>query len=61
MLETASEAPADAGGFVQVASDDIDVRFSGRASDHPKELSIEMRGRRRRRPVAYYDGCAYKI
>lgn len=34
---------------------------SRRSGDEPRELLIELRGRRRPRLVAYWDGCAFKI
>jgi len=37
------------------------VRYLVGAGEPPRQLSIELRGVIRRRPVAYWDGCAYKL
>jgi hypothetical protein len=59
LLESSTQQPRDADDFLPVAADDIDVRFR---CDHgqPHELVIELRGRLRRRPAAYWDGCAFR-
>jgi hypothetical protein len=38
----------------------IDVRFLGTA-DRPDELTVELRGARRRRLIALWDGCKFKV
>ena len=39
----------------------VGVRFSGGDSGLPHHLVIELRGLLRRHPVAYWDGCAFKL
>jgi hypothetical protein len=61
LLGSTTERPGDASDFLCVGSGDIDVRFRGAATEGPRELVIEMRGRLRRRPAAYWDGCAFRL
>jgi hypothetical protein len=60
ILDSTTVVPADAADFLAVGSEGIDVRFRGGAGERPHELVIELRGAVRRRPVAYWDGCAFK-
>jgi hypothetical protein len=60
VLDSTTEPPADATDFQCVESDGIVVKFRGSTSDRPHELTVEIRGVVRRRPVAYWDGCAFK-
>jgi hypothetical protein len=60
LLESTTEAPSDASDFLFVGSDEIEVKYHGGAVDRPHEMVIELRGVVRRRPVAYWDGCAFK-
>ena len=39
----------------------IDVHLIGSLRLWPDEIEIELRGRRRIRLAAYFDGCAYRI
>jgi len=39
----------------------IEVRYAGGVSGQPEELTIELRGKKRPRLAAYWDGCAYKL
>lgn len=60
MLHATTEQPSKASDFFCVGSDGIEVRFLGGAP-RPYELAIELRGRAgRRRPVALWDGCAFR-
>jgi hypothetical protein len=60
MLDATTEQPSEASDFFCVGSAGIEVRFLGGAR-RPHELVIELRGRaRRRRPVALWDGCAFR-
>lgn len=61
LLDAATEPPSDARDFLRVGAPGIDVRFRGGEAAQPHELVIELRGRRTRRPVAYWDGCAFKL
>jgi hypothetical protein len=60
ILDSATETPADASEFLSVGGGEIDVRFPG-GEARPQQVVIELRGRLRRRPVAYWDGCAFKL
>ncbi len=60
VLDSTTELPPDASEFLGVGSEDIEVRFRGGPAERPRELVIEMRGTLRRRPVAYWDGCAFR-
>jgi hypothetical protein len=51
LLDSSTQRPRDAEDFRRVAADDIDVRF---------RRVIELRGRLRRRPAAYWEGCAFR-
>lgn len=55
------ETPPDAGDFVPVDAGGLTVRYHGNPEDGPHVLTIDVRGRRRRRLVSYWDGCAYKV
>ena len=50
----------DTDAFIPVGGDGIDVRFHGGSVRQPELLVIELRGVRRRRLVAFWDGCAYR-
>lgn len=60
LLDTATEAPTDAGPFVDLPAGDLTVRYCGDPEAGPHVLTIEMRGSFRRRLVSYWDGCAFK-
>lgn len=54
-------APRDASCYVTLETSlPITVRFLGSAGA-PGELVLELRGVARKRPAAYWDGCAYKL
>ncbi|HXQ60264.1 MAG TPA: hypothetical protein VN799_09190 [Acidimicrobiales bacterium] len=67
LLDSTTEPPVDAPDYLgvgapgRVGAKGIEVRVRGRAGDLPHELVIELRGRLKRRPVAYWDGCAFKL
>ena len=56
-LESATEKPDRE--FALVADDGFEVWLDTSLNRTPEELHVELRGRRNRRPVAYWDGCAY--
>ncbi len=61
LLDTTTEAPADAERFSAVDTGDVVVRYRGDPADGPHVLTIELHGIvRRRRLMAYWDGCAYR-
>jgi hypothetical protein len=59
LVESTTVAPSDASDFLFVGSDGIEVKYRCGAVDRPHEIVIELRGMVRRRPVAYWDGCAF--
>ncbi len=61
VLDTSTREPADPAGYRAFAADGFPVRFCTGGPEEPDELVIEMRGVGRRRPVAYWNGCAFKI
>jgi hypothetical protein len=60
LLDVTTEIPAADADFESVDAGGVRVRFSGGPSGRPHKLVIELRGRLRRHPVAYWDGCAFK-
>jgi hypothetical protein len=67
LLDVSMAPPGDAEEFESFSSANdavdgppIEVRFRGNAAGKPDQLTIELRGMLARRPVAFWDGCAYK-
>jgi hypothetical protein len=60
LLDTTTDAPSDAGPFVDLPAGDLTVRYCGDPEAGPHVLTIELRGSFRRRLVSYWDGCAFK-
>ena len=52
--------PVDADRFSPTDAIDVDVRFLESPVGAPSQLTIDTRGRRHKRLVAYWDGCAFK-
>jgi len=61
LLHTSTETPEDADDGVSVPAGGVTVRYHGEASSGPAVLTVELRGRLRRRLVSSWDGCAYKL
>ena len=61
LLDSTIKRPKDSVNYASIGSDGIDVRFHRESTSRPNEVKIELRGRWRRRPVAYWDGCAFKL
>ena len=61
LLDVTTAAPADAGDFVPLDAGGLMVQYRGDPEQGPHVLTIEVRGKRRRRLVSYWDGCAYKV
>jgi len=59
MLEATTEAPRDLTAYRASASGGLTVMFAS-AGRGPDELTIELRGRKKKSPVAYWDGCAFR-
>jgi hypothetical protein len=60
LLRATTKAPEDASSFVLVSTGDVDIRVHG-AQPGLHELEVELRGVVRKHPVAFWNGCAYKI
>jgi hypothetical protein len=61
LLDSTITRPSDSANYVSISSEGVDVRFQGESTCRPDELKIELRGRWRRRPIAYWDGCVFKL
>ncbi len=61
ILQTATEVPRDAGEFLPVAADGFDLFYRGSERGQPRQLLIELKGRRRPHLAAFKDGCAYPV
>jgi len=73
MLEASTDQPPDAGAYAPVGPPELGVWFrrsadkspgeadGGRAVQGPEELLIELKGKRRPRLVACWDGCVFKM
>jgi hypothetical protein len=48
-------------GSTDGPDESVQVRYYGGSSGLPERLTIELRGVLRRRPMALWDGCAYKL
>ena len=60
-LETTVRPPASSSGYEPFIVEDILVAARLPVSPRPAELHLSMEGRRRPRPVAAWDGCAYIV
>jgi len=60
-LDAATSARGDAERYEHLRAESLDVRLFHLGSVLPQTLSVEVRGKRRPRLVAYWDGCAYRI
>jgi hypothetical protein len=61
-LRAGTDRPDDAAGYGPVPTGlPIAVRFRGAGQRRPDRLVLELRGRRRPRPAAYWDGCVYAL
>jgi hypothetical protein len=60
-LRASTARPRDAVSYAPVDAElPITVRFKA-AGGGPEELVLELRGIARKRPVAFWDGCKFKI
>ena len=60
VLDASTREPADQSAYRRVDSGDFAVQYRIDSSE-PDELVVEMKGLRRKHPVAYWNGCAFKI
>jgi hypothetical protein len=61
VLESSTREPADPTEYRAYDSGGFPLRLRTGGANEPEELVIEMKGLTRKRPVAYWDGCAFKI
>jgi hypothetical protein len=60
-MHAATAPPPGLSGFSPAHSAELEVWFRAPGGRMPDVLEIEMRGRRRPRVEAYWDGCAYAM
>jgi len=60
-MHAATQAPAGLTGFIRLPSDELELWFRVPAGAPPEVLEIGLRGRRRPRVEAYWDGCAFAL
>jgi hypothetical protein len=60
LLDVRTTPPSDAADYEPFDAEGVGVRFWGGAAGRPNRLTIELRGVLARRPVAFWDGCAFK-
>lgn len=61
LLDVRTTPPSDAADFEPFDTGGVGVRFWGGSEGRPNRLTIELRGVLARRPVAFWDGCAFKL
>ena len=59
LLEATTETPPDLDRYRACPVGTVTVMFASPGRG-PDELTIELRGRKRKHPVAYWDGCAFR-
>jgi hypothetical protein len=60
-MHAATAAPAGLSGFTAVRSADLDLWFRAPADRLPAVLGLGLRGRRRPRVDAYWEGCLFVL
>ena len=60
-MHAATTPPPGLAGFSPVHSDGLEVWFRAPAGRQPDVLEIDVRGRRRPRIEAYWEGCAFVL
>lgn len=61
LLDASTREPADAKDYYAFDGDGFPVCLRTGGVGEPDELVVEMKGLRRRHPVVYWNGCAFKI
>lgn len=61
LLDTTTRPPTDSSEFESFHAGDAGVRFHRGASGLPGHLTIELSGKLKRNPAAFWDGCAFKL
>jgi hypothetical protein len=60
-MHAATEAPPGPPGFAQVPAAGFELWFRAPGGIQPDVLEIGLRGRRRPRVEAYWDGCLFAL
>jgi hypothetical protein len=60
LVDVTTSPPRDLADYVAYDAGAVAVQFHG-GEGQPSQLAIEMGGMRRRRLVAQWDGCAYRM
>jgi hypothetical protein len=60
LLDVRTTPPSDAADFESFDTAEVGVRFYAGSAGRPNQLTIELGGVLTRRPVAFWDGCAFK-
>jgi hypothetical protein len=60
-LDVSVSPPTDAAAYQSFPVRGIDVKFWAGSCGQPTHLAIDVRGLLRPHPVAFWDGCAYKL
>lgn len=60
-MRAATEPPAGLSGFHLIPAEGLEVCFRAPAGRVPDVLEIGLRGRRRTRVEAYWDGCLFEL
>jgi hypothetical protein len=60
-LAASTAAPVDPSRFERFEDDGVVVYYSSARGAHPDELVLKLKGARRPRLEALWDGCAYAI
>jgi hypothetical protein len=58
-LETSLRGPGSPQNFVPVPANGFTLCFDSNGRAWPNHLDIDIRGKRRPRPTAYWNGCVY--
>ena len=60
-MHAATGAPPGLSGFTRIPVADMELWFRAPAGPHPDVLEIGLRGKRRPRVEAYWDGCLFAL
>jgi hypothetical protein len=61
LVKASTRPPADTHTFERFDAEGVEVYLRPASGRLPAGLSVEMRGGRRPRPEAFWDGCAYVL
>jgi hypothetical protein len=60
-MHAATQPPPGVSGFTRVPAAGLELWFRDAAGSRPEVLEIGLRGRRRPRVEAYWDGCLFAL